>query len=106
FVFAAKAAVFPLWFWLPDSYPALPSGLGALYAALLTKVGIYALLRIVLMSFGQAQVVADAIGPAMLLAAGATMLVGGLGMAGAASLRVMLNCGILVGVGYMLVGPA
>lgn len=105
-VFAAKGAVFPLWFWLPDAYPALPTGLGALFAALLTKVGVYAIMRVVVMCFGANPVVAQALAPVLLVAAGVTMLLGALGIAGAASLRWMLSCGILVGVGYMLLGPA
>ncbi len=105
FVFAAKAAVFPLWFWLPDAYPTLPTGLGALYAALLTKVGIYALLRVLVMCFGGLPSATAAIAPGLMLAGAATMFLGGLGMAGATTLRRMFSCGILVGVGYMLLGP-
>jgi multicomponent Na+:H+ antiporter subunit D len=44
--FLLKAGAFPLFFWLPVSYPGLPASLGALFAGLLTKVGIYALLRV------------------------------------------------------------
>src|SRR5919206_4753061 len=44
-VFGIKAAVFPLYFWLPDSYPTAPSPITAVFAGLLTKVGVYALMR-------------------------------------------------------------
>ncbi len=44
-VFGIKAAVFPLFFWLPDSYPTAPSPVTAIFAGLLTKVGVYALIR-------------------------------------------------------------
>jgi len=44
-VFLTKAGVFPLGYWLPNSYPTLPIPLAALYAGMLTKVGVYVLLR-------------------------------------------------------------
>ena len=43
--FGIKAAVFPLSTWLPDSYPTAPAPVTAVFAGLLTKVGIYALIR-------------------------------------------------------------
>ena len=44
-VFGIKAAIFPLFSWLPDSYPTAPSPVTAVFAGLLTKVGVYAVLR-------------------------------------------------------------
>src|SRR3546814_11448239 len=44
-VFGIKAALFPLFFWLPDSYPTAPSAVTAVFAGLLPKVGVYAILR-------------------------------------------------------------
>ncbi len=46
FIFGLKAGVFPLYYWLPTSYPVLPIPVAALFAALLPKVGIYALFRV------------------------------------------------------------
>jgi multicomponent Na+:H+ antiporter subunit D len=45
-VFGLKAGFFPMYYWLPNTYPKLPPAITALFAALLTKVGIYALLRV------------------------------------------------------------
>ncbi|WP_419172570.1 complex I subunit 5 family protein [Halobacteriovorax sp.] len=47
--FAIKSAFFPLFFWLPESYPKLSPGLSGVLAGLLTKLGLYAMMRI----FGQ-----------------------------------------------------
>jgi len=51
FVFALKAAIFPLWFWLPDTYPTCPIAIGALFSGLLTKVGVYGVCRLFPMVF-------------------------------------------------------
>lgn len=44
-VFGTKAGLFPLYYWLPNSYPILPAALAGLYAGMLTKVGVYVLVR-------------------------------------------------------------
>ena len=64
------------------------------------------MLRVVLMCFGGSAPAAEALAPVLLGVSAATMLVGGLGMCGAATLRKVLACGILVGVGYMTLGVA
>ena len=49
--FGIKAAVFPLFFWLPAAYHTPPVAVSALFAALLTKVGVYALIRVFTLIF-------------------------------------------------------
>jgi multicomponent Na+:H+ antiporter subunit D len=44
-VFGVKAAIFPVFQWLPDSYPTAPSPVTAVFAGLLTKIGVYAIIR-------------------------------------------------------------
>ncbi len=51
FSFSVKSALFPLYAWLPASYHTLPSSVAALFAALLTKVGIYAVIRMFTLVF-------------------------------------------------------
>jgi multicomponent Na+:H+ antiporter subunit D len=46
FVFGIKAGLFPLYYWLPNSYPTLPTPVASLYSGMLTKVGVYVLLRV------------------------------------------------------------
>lgn len=49
--FGIKSAVFPLYFWLPASYHTPPSAVSAIFAGLLTKVGVYALVRVFTLIF-------------------------------------------------------
>jgi multicomponent Na+:H+ antiporter subunit D len=99
-VFGIKAAVFPLFFWLPDSYPIAPSPITAVFAALLTKVGVYAIVRTQLLLF------TDATRPATLLlvVAGATMVIGVLGAVAQDDIRRILSFTIVSQIGYMIMG--
>ena len=60
--FGIKAALFPLFFWLPASYHTPPAAVGAVFAGLLTKVGVYALIRVFTLLFQGAS--ADTLSPA------------------------------------------
>ncbi len=102
-VFGAKTAMFPLWFWLPDTYPTLPAGLGGLLGGLLTKVGAYVLIRIFVMVFGPADgPVTGVLRPIILPAAGVTMFLGVLGAVSMNSVRQILSIHIISQVGYMV----
>ncbi|WOF23133.1 Na+/H+ antiporter subunit D [Microbacterium betulae] len=99
--FAIKAAVFPLSFWLPDSYPTAPAPVTAVFAGLLTKVGVYALIRTETQLFHDSD-----INIVLLVVALATMLVGILGAVAQAELKRILSFTLVSHVGYMIFGLA
>ncbi len=101
--FGMKAAAFPLNFWLPASYHTPGAGVSALFAAMLTKVGVYALLKTLLLILGAQAVALAAITG---FVAGATMIVGALGALAQADLRRLLGWMVIAGIGNMLVGVA
>jgi multicomponent Na+:H+ antiporter subunit D len=99
-VFATKAAVFPLGFWLPDSYPVPPAAVSAYFAAVLTKVGVYALLRTFTLMFPSEHGV-----PTLLFAlAGVTMLVGALGAVARRRWRHAMAFANVASIGYLVAG--
>jgi multicomponent Na+:H+ antiporter subunit D len=102
-VFAIKTALLPLFFWLPDAYPEAPIPVRAFFGGLLTKVGVYTLLRAVPLITGGA--VTELHGLLVLLAA-ATMLMGVLGALGRSSIREVLSFLIISSVGYVVFGLA
>ncbi len=97
-VFGTKAAIFPLFTWLPDSYPTAPTTITAVFAGLLTKIGIYALIRFHTVT-GM-----DDLGPVMLVLASATMLVGAVGALAQSDVKRILSFHIISQIGYMLMG--
>jgi multicomponent Na+:H+ antiporter subunit D len=101
-VFGIKAGLFPLFFWLPDSYPTAPGAITAVFAGLLTKVGVYAIIRTQTLLFPpEAQQ-----GSFLLVLAGLTMVVGVLGALAQDDLRRMLSFHIVSHIGYMIFGLA
>ncbi|MCA1189775.1 MULTISPECIES: Na+/H+ antiporter subunit D [Saccharopolyspora] len=98
-VFGVKAAMVPLHFWLPDSYPTAPAPVTAVFAGLLTKVGIYALIRTQTLVFSH-----DRSWTLMLVIALVTMLVGALGALAQNDLNRMLSFLLVSHIGYMLFG--
>jgi multicomponent Na+:H+ antiporter subunit D len=99
--FGIKAAVFPLSAWLPDSYPTAPAPVTAVFAGLLTKVGVYAIIRTQTLLFP-----GGALDDLLLWAALATMLVGILGAVAQSDLRRMLSFTLVSHIGYMVFGIA
>ncbi len=101
--FGIKAAVFPLFFWLPSSYHTPPVAVSAIFAGMLTKVGVYALIRAFTMIFVHDVNFTHTI---LLVVAGFTMLTGVLGAASQNDIRKILSFHIISQIGYMIMGLA
>jgi multicomponent Na+:H+ antiporter subunit D len=101
--FGIKAAVFPLFFWLPASYHTPPVAVTAIFSGLLTKVGVYAMIRVFTLIF-----VEDAgfTREVILVIAGLTMVTGVLGAAAQTEFRRLLSFHIVSQIGYALMGLA
>ncbi len=99
-VFAIKAALFPFFFWLPDSYPTAPVAVTAVFAGLLTKVGIYTLIR------STTILGLDDVRWLLVTAASLTMVVGVVGAIVQSDIKRILSFHIISQVGYMVMGLA
>ena len=99
--FGIKAAVFPLSFWLPDSYPTAPAPVTAVFAGLLTKVGVYAIIRTQTQLFPESSV-----DDLLLVVAGLTLLVGILGAVSQLDIKRLLSFTLISHIGYMIFGIA
>ncbi len=99
--FGIKAAVFPLFFWLPASYHTPPVAITALFSGLLTKVGVYALFRVFTLLFVQDTEYTHTL---ILLIAGFTMVTGVFGAAAQTDFRRLLSFHIISQIGYLLMG--
>jgi multicomponent Na+:H+ antiporter subunit D len=99
--FGIKAAVFPLFFWLPASYHTPPVAVSAVFVGLLTKVGVYALVRLFTLLFMQDTSFTHAL---ILVLAGCTMVTGVLGAVAQNEFRRILSFHSISQVGYMLMG--
>ncbi len=99
--FGIKAAIFPLFAWLPDSYPTAPAPVTAVFAGLLTKVGVYAIIRTQTLLFPDGR--ADDL---LLWAALATMIVGILGAVAQNDVKRMISFTLVSHIGYMVFGIA
>ncbi|MBM3451313.1 MAG: Na+/H+ antiporter subunit D [Armatimonadetes bacterium] len=99
--FGIKAAMFPLFFWLPASYHTPPVVVTALFSALLTKVGVYALIRVFTLVFTQDTATTHVV----LLVLGAfTMVTGVLGAVAQMDVRRLLAFHIVSQIGYLIMG--
>ncbi|EGD55004.1 Na+/H+ antiporter subunit D [Gordonia neofelifaecis] len=99
--FGIKAAVFPLSTWLPDSYPTAPAPVTAVFAGLLTKVGVYALIRTHTLLFP-----GGSMDNVLMVAGLLTMLVGIFGAIAQSDIKRLLSFTLVSHIGYMVFGIA
>ncbi|TVQ64070.1 MAG: Na+/H+ antiporter subunit D, partial [Phycisphaerales bacterium] len=100
--FGVKAAVFPLFFWLPASYHTPPVAVSAIFAGVLTKVGVYAILRTFTLIFPGAQDSTTFV--LIVVISGLTMVTGVLGAATQSEFRRILSFHSVSQIGYMIMG--
>jgi multicomponent K+:H+ antiporter subunit D len=101
-VFCIKAALLPLYFWLPDTYASVTPPVAALFA-IMTKVGVYAIARVYTLVFGaQAGVAADLAQPLLAWLAIGTLLLAALGVLAARRLRTLVAYLVIVSAGTLL----
>ncbi len=102
-VFGIKAGIFPLYFWMPGSYAAPPVPVLALFGALLTKVGVYAIMRIDTLFFVSDLGFTHTI---LLVLALLTILAGCIGALAYFDLKQIIIYNILIAIGVILFGVA
>lgn len=102
-VFAAKAALLPLAFWLPDTYPAPPAPISAMFGGIATKVGVYALLRVFTTVFAEVRAPAAEV---LIFLGTVSMIIGVLGAVAQTEIRRLLSFHIVSQIGYLVFGLA
>jgi multicomponent K+:H+ antiporter subunit D len=103
-VFAVKAALLPLYFWLPDTYSGATGPVAALFA-IMTKVGVYAILRVFTLIFGSgADGASDIALPWLLPLALGTLILASGGVLACRQLRRLVAYLVVASVGTMLTG--
>jgi multicomponent Na+:H+ antiporter subunit D len=95
--FSVKAGLFPLFFWLPASYHTPPSAIGAVFAGLLTKVGVYALIRVFTLLFQGAPA---ALFMLLLAMSAVTMVIGLVAAMNERDFRRILSFNLVGHIGY------
>lgn len=101
FVFATKAALFPLYYWMPKSYIVPNPVISALFGALLTKVGIYSILRVFSLIFIYKL---DLTHQMFIWVAGISMIFGILGALSTNNIKLIVAYNIIPAVGFIIMG--
>jgi multicomponent Na+:H+ antiporter subunit D len=101
--FGMKAALFPLYFWLPASYHTSTYSTSALFAGLLTKLGVYALIRLFTLVF---LIHVAFLHGVLLILAGVTLVFGLLGSIAHYRLRRVFSFSLISHLGFIVAGLA
>jgi len=101
--FGIKAGLFPLFFWLPASYHTPPAAIGALLAGLLTKVGVYAMIRVFTLLFPDPNASVYSV---LLVLSAVTMVVGLIAALAQRDFRRVLSFNLVGHIGFTTVGLA
>lgn len=98
--FGTKAAVFPFYFWLPASYHTPPDAVSAIFGGLLTKVGVYALIRVFTLIFVDESFVNNV----MIVFSVLTLVIGGMGALVQNNIVKVFSYLIICHIGFMILG--
>lgn len=101
FVFATKAALFPLYYWMPHAYTKPNPVVSALFGALLTKVGIYSILRVFSLIFVYKM---DLTHEAFIWIAGLSMIFGIIGALSTHNIKLIVAYNVIPAIGFILLG--
>lgn len=101
--FGIKSALFPVFGWLPASYHTPPTAVTTIFGALLTKVGVYALIRIYTLIFATDEILASVL-PLLLIFSALTMVAGVFGAVAQYDFRRLLSFHIISQIGYLIMG--
>jgi multicomponent Na+:H+ antiporter subunit D len=101
FVFGTKAALFPLYYWLPRPYIVPNPVVSALFGALLTKVGIYSILRVFSLIFVHKMEITH---EAFIWIAGFSMLFGVIGALSTNNIKLIIAYNIIPAIGFIIMG--
>ena len=100
--FGIKSAVFPLYYWLPSSYHTPPSAVAATFGGLLTKVGVYAMIRVFSLIFIPDEFTRNL----LMIVAVLTIVIGSMGAVIKTNIRRMFSYLIVCHIGFMIGGIA
>lgn len=98
--FGIKSAIFPLYFWLPAAYHTPPAAVSAIFGGLMTKLGVYSIIRCFTLMFGGEEF----LGPLFSVVAGLTILTGGMGALLQKSMNKTFGYLIICHIGFIMAG--